>query len=75
MTTRLRLVPAIVREMRPTCASAGSTTSRIPSRELFAQAPWRGLLLEGLLGADFLGFQRVYDCPQLHADLSTGSSV
>jgi trehalose 6-phosphate synthase len=32
-----------------------------PPVELFAQLPWRKRLVEGLLGADFLGFQRVDD--------------
>ena len=35
--------------------------SPFPPVELFAQLPWRRGLLEGLLGADFLGFQRVAD--------------
>jgi trehalose 6-phosphate synthase len=32
-----------------------------PPVELFAQLPWRRALVEGLLGADFLGFQRTAD--------------
>ncbi|WP_344222904.1 trehalose-6-phosphate synthase, partial [Lapillicoccus jejuensis] len=32
-----------------------------PPVELFAQLPWRRPILEGLIGADFLGFQRVAD--------------
>jgi Trehalose-6-phosphate synthase len=32
-----------------------------PPVELFAQLPWRRSVVEGLLGADFLGFQRTAD--------------
>ena len=42
----------------PTCASASSCTSRSRPRELFVQLPWRRQILEGLLGADLVGFQR-----------------
>ena len=45
----------------PTCGSATSTTSRSRRCELFAQLPWRVQVVEGLLGADLVGFQRAGD--------------
>ena len=53
-----------------TCASAGSTTSR--SRRSSCSPSCRGAraLVEGLLGADFLGFQRSRRRRQLPARLS-----
>ncbi len=42
----------------PTCASVSSTTSRSPATRIFAQLPWRRRIVEGLVGADLLGFQR-----------------
>ena len=41
----------------PTCGSASSCTSRSRRTELFLQLPWRDQILEGLLGADLVGFQ------------------
>ena len=42
----------------PTCGSASSSTSRSRPHELFSRLPWREQILEGLLGADVIGFQR-----------------
>ena len=58
---QLQLVPAMVREMRPDVRIGWFNHIPFPPVELFAQLPWRRRLLEGLLGADFLGFQRVDD--------------
>jgi trehalose 6-phosphate synthase len=33
-----------------------------PPYEIFAQLPWRRRVLDGLLGADLLGFQRPAEC-------------
>ena len=41
----------------PTCGSASTSTSRSRPAELFSQLPWRRQILEGLLGADLVGFQ------------------
>ena len=41
----------------PTCASASSCTSRSRRSSCSAQLPWRRQMLEGLLGADLVGFQ------------------
>ncbi len=57
----LQLVPAMVRELRPDLRIGWFDHIPFPPVELFAQLPWRGELLEGLLGADFLGFQRAAD--------------
>lgn len=58
---QLQLVPAMVREMRPDVRIGWFNHIPFPPVELFAQLPWRKRLVEGLLGADFLGFQRVDD--------------
>ena len=57
----LQLVPAVLREIRPDLRIGWFNHIPFPPVELFAQLPWRGALLEGLLGADFLGFQRTAD--------------
>ncbi|MDC5699000.1 trehalose-6-phosphate synthase [Intrasporangium calvum] len=58
---QLQLAPAFVRELRPDVRIGWFNHIPFPPVELFAQLPWRAALLEGLLGADFLGFQRQAD--------------
>lgn len=58
---QLQLVPALVRERRPDLRIGWFDHIPFPPVELFAQLPWRGTILKGLLGADFLGFQRTAD--------------
>ena len=58
---QLQLVPAMVRERRPDVRIGWFNHIPFPPVELFAQLPWRKRIIEGLLGADFLGFQRVAD--------------
>ena len=58
---QLQLVPAMVRAIRPDVRIGWFNHIPFPPVELFAQLPWRRALLEGLLGADFLGFQRTAD--------------
>ena len=58
---QLQLVPAMVRAIRPDLRIGWFNHIPFPPVELFAQLPWRTALLEGLLGADFLGFQRTAD--------------
>ena len=58
---QLQLVPSMVREQRPELRIGWFNHIPFPPVELFAQIPWRRAILEGLLGADFLGFQRVAD--------------
>lgn len=58
---QLQLAPTFIRELRPDVRIGWFNHIPFPPVELFAQLPWRTLLLEGLLGADFLGFQRQAD--------------
>jgi trehalose 6-phosphate synthase len=58
---QLQLVPAMVRALRPDVRIGWFNHIPFPPFELFAQLPWRQALVEGLLGADFLGFQRAED--------------
>lgn len=55
---QLQLVPAMLREMRPDLRIGFFLHIPFPPTELFAQLPWRRQILEGLLGADLVGFQR-----------------
>lgn len=79
---QLQMVPAMVREMRPDVRIGWFNHIPFPPVELFAQLPWRRVILEGLLGADYLGFQRVADaqnfiraCRQLLSLPSKGDIV
>ncbi len=58
---QLQLVPQLLRSLRPDLRIGWFNHIPFPPVELFAQLPWRGALVEGLLGADFLGFQRTAD--------------
>jgi trehalose 6-phosphate synthase len=58
---QLQLVPAMIRAMRPDVRIGWFNHIPFPPVELFSQLPWRRSLLEGLLGADYLGFQRTAD--------------
>ena len=58
---QLQLVPALVRRRRPDVRIGWFNHIPFPPVELFAQLPWRSQIIEGLLGADYLGFQRVAD--------------
>jgi trehalose 6-phosphate synthase len=58
---QLQLVPAMVRALRPDVRIGWFNHIPFPPVELFSQLPWRRALVEGLLGADFLGFQRTAD--------------
>jgi trehalose 6-phosphate synthase len=53
----LQLVPGMLREMRPDLRIGFFLHIPFPPQELFAQLPWRQRILEGLLGADVVGFQ------------------
>lgn len=53
----LQLVPAMLRQMRPGVKIGFFLHIPFPPEELFAWLPWRQELLEGLLGADLIGFQ------------------
>lgn len=53
----LQLVPGMLRQLRPDLRIGFFLHIPFPPTELFAQLPWRGRILEGLLGADVVGFQ------------------
>ncbi len=55
---QLQLVPTMLREMRPDVRIGFFLHIPFPPSELFRQLPWRDRLLEGMLGADLVGFQR-----------------
>ena len=54
---QLQLVPAMLRERRPDLRIGFFLHIPFPPVELFTQLPWRREVVEGLLGADLLGFQ------------------
>jgi trehalose 6-phosphate synthase len=53
----LQLVPAMVKQLRGDLQVGFFCHIPFPSVDLFAQLPWRKEVLEGLLGADLVGFQ------------------
>ncbi len=54
---QLQLVPAMLRELRPDARIGFFLHIPFPPVELFARMPWRTQIIEGLLGADLVGFQ------------------
>jgi trehalose 6-phosphate synthase len=54
---QMQLVPAMLRELRPDLRIGFFLHIPFPPTELFQQLPWRRQILEGLLGADLVGFQ------------------
>jgi trehalose 6-phosphate synthase len=54
---QLQLVPQMLRELRPDLRIGFFLHIPFPPAELFQQLPWRRQILEGLLGADLVGFQ------------------
>lgn len=57
----LQLVPAMLRDLRPELRIGFFLHIPFPPEELFAWLPWRREILEGLLGADVVGFQTTLD--------------
>jgi trehalose 6-phosphate synthase len=55
---QLQLVPAMLRRLRPDLRIGWFNHIPFPGYEIYARLPWRRQLVEGLLGADLLGFQR-----------------
>ncbi|HET9060099.1 MAG TPA: trehalose-6-phosphate synthase [Acidimicrobiales bacterium] len=53
----LQLVPAMLRGLRPDLRIGFFNHIPFPPVDLFAQLPWRREVIEGLLGADLIGFQ------------------
>ncbi len=58
---QLQLVPRLLREARPDLKIGFFNHIPFPPPEIFAQLPWRREIIDGLLGADLLGFQRPSD--------------
>jgi trehalose 6-phosphate synthase len=54
---QLQLVPQMLRDQRPDLRIGFYLHIPFPPAELFQQLPWRRQILEGLLGADLVGFQ------------------
>jgi len=57
---QLMLVPQMVKEKRPNATIGFFLHIPFPSYEIFRTLPWREELLQGLLGADLIGFH-TYD--------------
>jgi trehalose 6-phosphate synthase len=53
----LLLAPRMIRELRPDLRIGFFLHIPFPPEELFAWLPWRAQILEGMLGADVVGFQ------------------
>lgn len=58
---QLQLVPKMLRLARPDLRIGFFNHIPFPATGLFAQLPWRKQILEGLAGADLVGFQREAD--------------
>lgn len=58
---QLQLVPRMLRTQRPDLRIGFFDHIPFPALEIFSQLPWRRQVLEGLLGADVVGFQRASD--------------
>jgi alpha,alpha-trehalose-phosphate synthase [UDP-forming] len=58
---QLQLVPGMLREIRSDVRIGFFNHIPFPGYEIFAQLPWRRQIVQGLLGADLLGFQRTGD--------------
>lgn len=58
---QLQLVPSLLRQMRPDLRIGFFNHIPFPPPEIFAQLPWRREIIDGLLGADLIGFQRPND--------------
>lgn len=57
----LQLVPRMLRELRPDVRIGLFIHIPFPPEELFAWLPWRQEILQGMLGADVIGFQTTAD--------------
>ena len=58
---QLQLVPTMIRRHRPDLRIGFFNHIPFPGYEIYAQLPWRREIVEGLLGADLIGFQRQAD--------------
>ena len=58
---QLQLVPRCCASLRPDLVIGFFNHIPFPPYGIYSQLPWRKQILEGLLGADLIGFQRVAD--------------
>jgi trehalose 6-phosphate synthase len=58
---QLQLVPRMLREARPDLTIGFFNHIPFPPYGIYSQLPWRTQIIEGLLGADVVGFQRIAD--------------
>ncbi|QTX04346.1 bifunctional alpha,alpha-trehalose-phosphate synthase (UDP-forming)/trehalose-phosphatase [Agromyces archimandritae] len=58
---QLQLVPRMLREARPDLVIGFFDHIPFPAYGIYSQLPWRRQVLDGLLGADVIGFQRQAD--------------
>ncbi|WP_210506392.1 alpha,alpha-trehalose-phosphate synthase (UDP-forming) [Naasia sp. SYSU D00057] len=58
---QLQLVPAMLRELRDDLTIGFFNHIPFPAYGIYSQLPWRRQIVEGLLGADVIGFQRNAD--------------
>ncbi|WP_026531026.1 alpha,alpha-trehalose-phosphate synthase (UDP-forming) [Haematomicrobium sanguinis] len=71
---QLQLVPKMLRELRPDLKIGFFNHIPFPPLEIFAQLPWRKAVLEGLLGADLIGFQRDSDAANFRRSVTRFTS-
>jgi trehalose 6-phosphate synthase/phosphatase len=65
----LLLLPALLRKSRPSASIGFFLHIPFPSYEIFRLLPWRTELLEGLLGADLVGFHTYEYARHFHNSL------
>ncbi|WPO85367.1 trehalose-6-phosphate synthase [Herbiconiux sp. KACC 21604] len=58
---QLQLVPSMLRRLRPDLTIGFFNHIPFPAYGIYSQLPWRRQIIEGLLGADVIGFQRSAD--------------
>ena len=58
---QLQLVPRMLRESRPDLVIGFFNHIPFPAYGIYSQLPWRRQVIDGLLGADVVGFQRSTD--------------
>jgi len=58
---QLQLAPRMIRDVRPDLRIGFFNHIPFPPYEIYSQLPWRRQVLDGLMGADLLGFQRPAD--------------
>jgi trehalose 6-phosphate synthase len=72
---QLQLVPGMLREIRSDVRIGFFNHIPFPGYEIFAQLPWRRQIVQGLLGADLLGFQRTGDAANFQRACRRGAGL